>query len=189
MSGTPRTGVIISALALVVSICAATFSFLQMQTSKDTAQRQLRAYAIVSKAKLKEIGSNIIPEARIAFDNVGQTPAYNASWTAGINVIPALPGGVTQTGDCAEIMSRPEATHWHFGKELFANKWRDTAFSPAEVKAINEGTVYILFTGRLCYADIFHKNHHTDFCLYWQSRNGVIEYEQPQTCQYREDAD
>ena len=184
-----NTGLIISALALVVSICAATFSFLQMQISKDTAQRQLRAYGIVARAKLKEIAANTVPEARIGFENVGQTPGYNAAWTAGINVIPGLPGGVTQTADCAEIMRRPEANHWYFGKQLFADKWRDSVYGPAEVKAINEGTVYILLTGRLCYADIFQKNHHTDFCLYWQSRNGVIEYEQPQTCQYREDAD
>jgi hypothetical protein len=139
----------------------------------------------VTKAKLHEIGVNIIPLAQIAFDNVGQTPGYNAAWAAGLNIIPALPGGVAQTRDCVEIMSRPESKHWYFGKQLFLYTWRDTAYSPADITAINEGTAYILFTGRFCYEDIFHENHHTDFCLYWQSHNSVLEYEEPHTCQYK----
>lgn len=48
-----------------------------VNTMKDTAIRQLRAYVSVSVAEIEDVITGFIPRAHLAVKNFGQTPAYD----------------------------------------------------------------------------------------------------------------
>jgi hypothetical protein len=62
-------------LALVISACAVWVSVTQIETMKDTARRQLRAYLLYESGELRQVNADDF-EPIVHVRNTGSTPAY-----------------------------------------------------------------------------------------------------------------
>jgi hypothetical protein len=66
---------------VIATLLLALFGFWQVMVSRDTARRQLRAYVLISSAKVHDFGIDLSPRVEIIIKNSGQTPAYDLlSW-------------------------------------------------------------------------------------------------------------
>ena len=159
---------IFALFAAIASSFTAGFSGWQRSIAADTEERQLRAYVIVSSQGMKNIVLDQKAQSTAIWDNVGQTPVYDATWEAGINVLLFPMTGEFSYADCGAIMKDPSAKHSFFGKQIGIEKSRSQAFTKEEMPAIDAGTSAVYFNGRICYKDIFNKVRRTDFCMYWR---------------------
>ncbi len=159
-------------LTALCTIAAACYSRKQWITAEDTEKRQLRAYVIIKTNELEKFGEGNFAQSIV--ENVGQTPVYNGSWLSGINVSGYPMAGIGENADCKVIMSQPDAGRWFFGKFIYPDKDRKTAFTVDEIKSIKDGIAAVYFHGRICYVDIFNETRYTDFCMYWKWQNGSL---------------
>jgi len=146
----------------------------QVAVAKDTEQRQLRAYLIVRATKIDNFFQGGKAQVDGTFENLGQTPVYEATWFTGINVFEYPKARELQNKSCDEIMSLDENNRWFFGKQAGPLKDRDETFSENEISSIQNGSAAIYFHGRVCYQDIFKIVRKTDFCIFWRWENGSL---------------
>lgn len=182
-----RDSVSIANSAVAEARRAADAATKQAAIAEDTEKRQLRAYVIFTNAVADLPKENTIPTVHSVFDNIGQTPAYRASWTSGINVVPTGLN-ILQTADCRSVIDAADARLWYFGKQFFPFKERvGSPYTKEEMDVITNGIAQISFTGRLCYEDIFREVHHIDFCVSWRMENNRLS--EPIICERSESAD
>ena len=171
-----RLARVLGIVGALIAICALGLTINQIWTIRDNAQRQLRAYVIIGGfRKVEKFALNETPHVAITFDNVGQTPAYDATWLSGINVLPypmektALQGFAFP--ECEMIIDKNDP-RWFFGKSVDIDKYKDKAITDDEWKSLSSGSAAIYLVGRICYRDIFQKTRRTDFCMLWRWDNG-----------------
>lgn len=156
----------------IIALLAAGFTGWQAYIAKDTETRQLRAYIAIESTDIPKIEEGTTLHINAIMENLGQTPAYNAGWISGINVMKyPLPEEIGND-TCTHVMNLPKRSKWVIAKKAFVEKIRPAPFNAAEVKDIKEGKAAVYFHGRVCYEDIFQEVHHTDFCMYWKLENG-----------------
>jgi hypothetical protein len=138
-------------------------------TTRDTAQRQLRAYVLVSSAllKFKEPG---IPEAQVHFRNFGQTPAYDFHGWVGMYI-----------GDFPLAASLPPAPgNLQMGHEPLppgrVSIHVISRFPPVQPQLVPllgtiEGTIYVY--GEMSYRDAFGNARSLRYRLLYGGREGV----------------
>lgn len=159
----------IAFMALIAAIAAALFTWQQVEVGRDQTRRQLRAYLVV-EAEL--VRSNDGPRAKLAAENMGQTPVYGLSYF--VDAVAVEPGqplpspSVLQTR-CEALRpadwGAPFATfsktfeHWVRVSSMF--------FPPEDHAAYFEDGRRIYVYGTACYRDIFSQAHAFRFCYAW----------------------
>jgi len=146
-------------------------SIWQTCTSRDTEERQLRAYVCVG------IDSSVITSTRVVGDsvvdtyyrtltikNTGQTPAYNltsryrtelAQWFSGDQLSPIPANNAT----ASKATLNPGA-----GVNIPNSKlWTGIEFNPTAANLINDSMVGIFTWGQITYQDAFGDWHFTNF--------------------------
>jgi hypothetical protein len=130
-----------------------------VELSDRTAERQLRAYVVATKASLDRLGIGQIPKVVVELKNAGQTPAYKfrsrINIFGGPNPLPQSPPLVD--GDAVSILGPGES---HFlGASMTAT------IGAAEMAEIIAGRRTIYVQGLLKYEDAFGKERFTKFSL------------------------
>lgn len=157
-------------VAAVGGIVAVWFTWSQVQIAEDTAKRQLRAYLSVSVSPnaLQNFGEGKTARVQGVIENVGLTPAYKATWVAGLNVAEKTPAFQLAYQGCKTIMKQPDVAEWFIAKQpAFAEKSRPEPITKKEMENIEAGRGAVYFTGRICYLDIYEEVQAIDFCIYW----------------------
>ena len=137
-------------------------------TAKDTAERQLRAYLVVTEARIAKEESGKFKMGAMAADggsgelliyydvsNEGVTPAYNVFRR--ITVEFPFKGSVNfnYTDGTAAYISKKET----FGPV------RTRGVTPEEVESLAKGKMPLVFAGQITYRDIFSREWPTNFCF------------------------
>src|SRR5271157_3925341 len=129
--------------------------------SRDTVQRQLRAYVCMSGAHI-DFKQPDRPDIQVYIKNCGQTPAYNVRSWIGLNV--------SKYPLTMQLQSPPEgfqmskSTLPPGGHEIMPAVW-SCSIPPSLLPVLGtpEATIYVF--GRTVYVDIFGKEWHTDYRL------------------------
>jgi hypothetical protein len=146
----------------------------QAELMEITAKRQLRAYLFVSATSIDDVAVGKRPNVKGRFDNYGQTPVYNATWLAGINIAEYPLKTKIDYSECIELFNQENANRWFFGKDVQINKLKAQAITDSDLANLMTKNFAIYFHGRVCYRDVFQEIHWTDFCTYWLAENGVV---------------
>lgn len=135
----------------------------QVEISRRTARRQLRAYIVVEIGGLRGVAEGQEPVGLINIYNVGQTPAYNVTSDArvmcaiyGRDKSVSVPGG-------KDIKVLKDLTLGP-GKSVTLNSQLRLALPPEFMKSLEEKKGAIFVVGCVAYRDIFKRRHATQFC-------------------------
>ena len=139
--------------------------------SEDTAQRQLRAYVMVSSAAIENLSSGRKPTAKLILKNTGQTPAHAVSHWCAAGVAPyPMPDHIVRAlkNHEAELSSRPLPP----GAE--AQSWSESdILTEAQYEGLSDGTHALYVVGEIRYTDAFNKPQETDFLLFIGGPGGL----------------
>lgn len=155
------TGVV-SVVAIVISISSAIIAYLSYDAAKDTALRGLRAYLIVSAARIDAVKPGVMVFG-FKVQNIGQTPAYRLRQFLYVDFLPKPPARNTQ------LNWTPGGSTAYMGKELQVGGIESRGFSKTEIEAIKSGgfagrqRLYVV--GRIFYEDIYRISRCVDFCF------------------------
>jgi hypothetical protein len=150
----------------------------QRALSEDTAQRQLRAYVIVSG---KDFGVHLGNfESTVRIKNVGQTPAYDLTAIVRTDILPyplpddfnfALQRNGIPSVDVLGPRQRVGNTSCFAEKDTTVEEWREARSEHGNLRIYTYGTVN--------YRDAFSDkvNRHTNFCycFAWDAKRASIE--------------
>jgi hypothetical protein len=153
----------------VFTLSLAWFSYLQIEISRDTAKKQLRAYISITpnreakKIVLQTVGKNDHFEFLLDANNWGQTPAKNIKFWGGIDLIAdILDKGFwdkIQKKDIGGItILNPGQNNWFYVRSLIL-------FEDEKLYEFGMGRLKLLLYGKLQYEDIFDEQHNIDFCF------------------------
>ena len=134
--------------------------------TKNTGERQLRAYLLVDRADLHD-GTTLnppqpartnIPGVTIHLKNFGATPAYNVRSWAEIDVVP--------TAQITRLTHPPLINAYGMtvgpGGGFMKSHWFNRPITPAEINDIATGARCICVYGRIEYIDAFERSRFTD---------------------------
>ena len=139
----------------------------QDYVSQQEAKLALRAYVearALGPAMLKE---GVPPRVRETIQNTGRTPAYNDAVQAAITVADYPLTKKFERVACPENQ-QPDKRKWFVGKLPRPETARETPFTAEEITAIQTAKSALYYHGTVCYRDIFHEPHRTDFCMFWK---------------------
>jgi hypothetical protein len=156
-------------LAFFATTVASAFTGYQSYISRDTENRQLRAYVNISTIEFKafRLGEPISAEFKIR--NFGQTPAYNVRHWASIWVQPyPFPGHVPFAPDNGSHPSAPLSPSDDVkGVAIYDPvAGKPTILNQAAIDQFKSGTLAAYIVGTIAYDDVFGSHHVTRFCSY-----------------------
>ncbi len=137
--------------------------------SRDTAQRQLRAYVCVSAAKI-EFKQPDRPEIEIRIKNSGTTPAYNARWWTGV-AMGEYPLDKSLSPP-PEDVGRGVSVIPPGGEGMMLFQWKP-AIPAASLPILGSPKATLYIYGRITYTDAFEKNWETNFRLLHGGPEGI----------------
>ncbi len=146
-----------------------------VETMKDTAQRQLRAYVGIESITINKFGDSDVPEVHIIFKNTGLTPAYiNIKTTRTAILMREFP----ISGDFPDfppINSSIQSSQSVIGAGGVVQSIAPTArpLSDAENSSVRDGTGAIYVFGEITYKDVFGISRFTKFRLYYGGDAGA----------------
>jgi len=140
----------------------------QEYVSQQEAKLELRAYVNVRAAGPGALKEGLSPRVRDTIQNSGRTPAYNDAIHTFVTVAdyPLIKNFERVT--CPPDDQQPDKRRWFVGKVPRAETVRETPFTAEEITAIQTAKSALYFHGTVCYRDIFHESHRTDFCMFWK---------------------
>jgi hypothetical protein len=138
-------------------------------TARDSENRQLRAYVVVSGYGVQDVSVGGTPWARIHIYNAGLTPVRQ-EWvgTTDISIAASAGGRVSGGGTSADCYRRPlarDARVYDSIKEVFPTVRTKAPLTQAQYEGLMAGRLKLVAAGLTCYRDIFGRPHRTDFCL------------------------
>lgn len=144
--------------------------------ARNTAEKQLRAYVLVTNITIVGVEPGATPKADIIFRNSGQTPAYDVEVTAAMGLIdypptsepiddePSAIGSVVVLGPQSEYRV-PATLIGQLGSDQFI--------------AILDGSQAIHIIGTIMYRDAFGIARHTNFSSFYGGKFGTNDYGAP----------
>lgn len=140
----------------------------QEYVSQQEAKLELRAYVNVRALGPPALKEGVSARVRETIQNAGRTPAYNDAIQAFITVAdyPLIKNFERVT--CPPDDSQPDKRKWFMGKVPRTETVRETPFTAEEITAIQTTKSALYYHGTVCYRDIFHESHRTDFCMFWK---------------------
>jgi hypothetical protein len=165
-----------TAMLALGTIALAIFSLIQIFVSRDTEERQLRAYVYVKPPPFGIMGvvAGSMPYATIAFRNSGQTPAYNLRMggNIGFGQYPLLPNQKFIDGPYGgELFLNPEAETTTGGRVAQRNdvtpeeKQKNMVTQPELDSILNGETHRLYLFGDVTYKDAFGHKRHSEYCF------------------------
>lgn len=149
-----------------------------VKTMEDTAERQLRAYVLVTAVRIENIGGGNAPEAIVTIKNCGQTPAYELTqWSnMGLDLFPHSIDppmrdrpddkmGKHPLGPNSELFSRP----------TLGTKEKPRRLQAFEIDGLAKGDIAIYVIGRIRYRDAFGKSRITDYRFFYGGPLGITD--------------
>jgi hypothetical protein len=143
-----------------VGLWAATM--LLVRDARKTAERQLRAYVLLNRAKIRDMAEGKIPVATVKIKNFGQTPAYALSHWAELKYA-AFPR--TEDAD----MSDPEGMPIHHigpGSSMRITAPLEHELTKEQFEAVQSGSAALYLTGRTSYLDAFGESRFTEYIVF-----------------------
>ncbi len=140
----------------------------QEYISQQEAKLELRAYVNVRALGPPALKEGLSPRVRETIQNTGRTPAYNDAIQAFITVAdyPLIRNFERVT--CPPDDSQPDKRRWFLGKVPRRESVREAPLTAEEITAIQTAKSALYYHGTVCYRDIFHESHRTDFCMFWK---------------------
>lgn len=146
----------------------------QEYISQQEARLELRAYVDVRALGPAALKEGVSPRVRETIRNTGRTPAYNDTIQSFITVADYPLIKQFERVTCPPNDSQPDKRRWFLGKVPRQETIRETPFTAEEITAIQTAKSALYFHGTVCYRDIFHEPHRTDFCMFWKWDAGRV---------------
>ncbi len=146
----------------------------QEYVSQQEAKLELRAYVDVRALGPAALKEGVSPRVRETIRNTGRTPAYNDTIQSFITVADYPLIKQFERVTCPPNDSQPDKRRWFLGKVPRQETIRETPFTAEEITAIQTAKSALYFHGTVCYRDIFHEPHRTDFCMFWKWDAGRV---------------
>ncbi len=164
------------AFAIIAALIGAFVGYPTWQeyVSQQEAKLELRAYVDVRALGPTALKEGLSPRVRETIQNTGRTPAYNDVIQASITVADYPLIKKFERVICPPDDSQPDKRRWFVGKVRRPETVRETPFTAEEVTAIRTAKSALYFHGTVCYRDIFHEPHRTDFCMFWKWDAGRV---------------
>lgn len=140
----------------------------QEHVAQQEAKLELRAYVHASARGPTALKEGVSPRVRETIQNIGRTPAYNDAIQASIAVADYPLIKTFERATCPPDDSQPDKRKWFVGKVSRSETVRETPLTAEEITAIQTAKSALYFHGTVCYRDIFHEPHRTDFCMFWK---------------------
>ncbi|MDB5574852.1 MAG: hypothetical protein JWR80_28 [Bradyrhizobium sp.] len=140
----------IPALALMAASVAGYIAFQQLNLVRLSSERQLRAYVMLSSARIRDIGVNLKPRMEITVRNYGQTPALDVEvrGTFQIDAPGRGPLGPYETEPPSRGAMAPT-------EEVFINVDASRNLTEAEHDKFQKGELVIYLDLDISYNDVF----------------------------------
>lgn len=146
----------------------------QEYVSQQEAKLELRAYVDVRALGPTALKEGLSPRVRETVQNTGRTPAYNDVIQAAITVADYPLSKPFERLTCPVEDLQADKRKWFLGKGPRVDTVRDAPLTAEEVTAIQTAKSALYFHGTVCYRDIFHEPHRTDFCMFWKWDAGRV---------------
>ena len=146
----------------------------QEYVSQQEAKLELRAYVDVRALGPTALKEGLSPRVRETIQNIGRTPAYNDVIQAAITVADYPLSKPFERLTCPVEDHQADKRKWFLGKGPRVETVRDAPLTAEEVTAIQTAKSALYFHGTVCYRDIFHEQHRTDFCMFWKWDAGRV---------------
>lgn len=140
----------------------------QEYISQQEARLELRAYVEARALGPTALKEGVPPRVRETIKNIGRTPAYIDDVQASITVADYPLIKTFERVTCPPDDSQPDKRKWFVGKLTRPETVRETPLTAEEVTAIQTAKSALYYHGTICYRDIFHERHRTDFCMFWK---------------------
>ncbi len=162
---------VIAGWAYVQTKRQADAAWLQVQVSQDTEARQLRAYVLVSKSELRNLGDGKKTTAEVLLKNFGLTPAYKLKRNISIGFAPFPPNGI--------IFPDPEIGPDHSdlgpsGDVSLGPITSNSVRTESQISDISNGLWAVYVWGVITYVDAFDKLHCTKFRMFYKGDGAPI---------------
>ena len=164
----------IAFLALIAAGAAAWFTWDQAETAREQTRRSLRAYVVVEAELVRSNGG---AQAKLAAENMGQTPVYDLSYFVdAVAVEPSepLPSLSDFQTRCGALRLAEWGAPFATFSKTFEHRVRVSSmfFPPDDAAAYLRDDRRIYVYGTACYRDIFGQAHAFRFCYAWTSFDG-----------------
>ena len=137
----------------------------QDYVSQQEAKLKMRAYVEARALGPTMLKEGVPPRVRETIQNTGRTPAYNDAVQAAITVADYPLTKKFERVACPENQ-QPDKRKWFVGKLPRPETARETPFTAEEITAIQTAKSALYYHGTVCYRDIFHEPHRTDFVCF-----------------------
>lgn len=165
-----RIRLAVFACVVIVAVIGAFVGYPTWQeyVSQQEAKLELRAYVNVRALGPTTLKEGVPPGVRDMIQNIGRTPAYNDTIQSFVTVAdyPLIKNFERVT--CPPDDSQPDKRRWFVGKVPRRETVRDAPLTAEEVAAVQTAKSALYYHGTVCYRDIFHESHRTDFCMFWK---------------------
>lgn len=136
-----------------------------------------RAYVYVSPFYVEGIEANSKPKIKLSINNAGRTPAHSARIYTSIEFVKyPIDKNATFASIPKDMAAPPQTTIFPstpVGAPVIAPK----ALLDSSIKLIKQDNVArIAVWGTIIYWDVFHFQHHTNFCFLYSENGGEVEY-------------
>ncbi len=171
-----RIKLAVFACAVVAALVGALVGYPTWQeyVAQQEAKLELRAYVDVRALGPAVLKEGVSPRVRETIRNIGRTPAYNDAIQAYITVADYPLIKRFERVTCPPDDHQPDKRRWFLGKVPRMETVRETPLTAEEVTAIQTAKSALYFHGTVCYRDIFHELHRTDFCMFWKWDAGRV---------------
>lgn len=142
--------------ALVLSAISAWGAVKAVRVTRETAERQLRAYLSCSKITFSNVDSGETPTADVEVSNSGATPAFETIVRCGLAIFPypQRAGNAVVLAGWEDTTSRGIAAP---GDKIFTHGTLKGQFRRADLEAIRDGSSALYAVIDISYRDIHEK--------------------------------
>jgi hypothetical protein len=161
------TGAEVAGLLVVIGL-----TLITIWQTRTYNRQQLRAYVMVVRIEVRNIGPATIPEAKLFLKNAGQTPAQDLTSYIRMGFAP-FPLSERLTLDKAEHVSRETVGP---GIERHITQVWDGLLGFDRYSALAAKTHAIFLFGYIAYRDVFGFNHRTNFRHYIGGNFGLESF-------------
>jgi hypothetical protein len=140
-----------------------------VNTMKDTAERQLRAYVSIHMVEIIDVAAGFTPRANLVFKNFGQTPAYDLIGIGGMAMEVSWETLAPPSSDPIEITT----TTLHSGATICQSIVGRRKLIAGEREALIDGTKTLWVYGETRYKDTFNVERITEFRFQIGGTSGI----------------
>jgi len=134
-----------------------------VDVTRDSAEKQLRAYVLLESIEVFNVAANNIPRVKITIRNTGATPASDFKhWaTIGYQPYPMPPTAPDFDESIKSSYAVVAAGQSVEGEQVFSRKMSDQ-----DIASISAGTCGLYVIGLIKYIDCFGKDRETRYCSF-----------------------